>query len=161
MDTCVVQADAPSRPQVFPLVNSGICLIGPTVCPTYSEIQVVCGYSKAQQERRHLQEERNMTAAFQLPAELTIYSVGTTRDALLNWLTQQDPKQGDQVDIDAALVDDIDGAGIQLLGALTLSLTERGVLWQVKDASAPLLEICGVLGSQTWLDRTAAKEVGA
>lgn len=102
-----------------------------------------------------------MTAAFQLPAELTIYSVGATRDALLEWLTQQDPKPGDRVEIDAAHVDDIDGAGIQLLGALTKTLSERGVLWQVNDASTHLMEICGVMGSRHWLDRKVAMEVTA
>ena len=102
-----------------------------------------------------------MTSAFQLPAELTIYSVGATRDALMAWLTQQDAKPGDPVDIDAVHVEDIDGAGIQLLGALTSTLTQRGLHWQVKEPSAHLLEICSVMGSLSWLERTDAPGVSA
>lgn len=102
-----------------------------------------------------------MISAFQLPAELTIYSVGATRDALLVWLTQQDAKPGDPLDIDAAHVEDIDGAGIQMLGALTSALTQRGLHWQVKEPSAHLLEICNAMGSRNWLKRTDAAGVSA
>lgn len=102
-----------------------------------------------------------MTTAFQLPSELTIYSVGATRDALLAWLTQQDAQLGDPVDIDAAHVEDIDGAGIQMLGALTSTLTQRGLHWQLSAPSAHLLEICSSMGSLNWLERAGAPGVCA
>ena len=102
-----------------------------------------------------------MTSVFQLPSELTIYSVGATRDTLLAWLTEQDVKPGDVVDIDAAHVEDIDGAGVQLLGALTSTLTQRGLHWQVKEPSVHLLEICSAMGSRNWLERTDAPGVSA
>lgn len=100
-----------------------------------------------------------MNSVFQLPAELTIYSAGSTRDALLAWLTQQDTSPGDSVEIDAAQVDEIDGSGMQLLGALTATLTQRGLLWRVMTPSLQLLEACDVLGSRSWLK--CATEAGS
>lgn len=100
-----------------------------------------------------------MNPLFVLPAELTIYSVGSTREALLVWLTQQDVNSGDSVTIDAARVEEIDGAGIQLLGALTAALAQRGLLWHVKDPSLHMVEVCSVLGCTSWFERT--EESGA
>lgn len=102
-----------------------------------------------------------MTAAFQLPTELTIYSVGATRDALMAWLTQQDASPGDSVEIDAGHVEDIDGAGVQMLGALTAALTQRGLLWCVTAPSSHLLEVCKVMGSLGWLERRNAAGASA
>lgn len=95
-----------------------------------------------------------MNSTFQLPAELTIYSVGATRDALLAWLLQQDARPGDSVEIEAAQVEEVDGAGIQVLGALAAALSQRGLLWSVKEPSAHLLNVCGAMGSLGWLERT-------
>ncbi len=100
-----------------------------------------------------------MAFVFQLPTELNIYSVGATRDALLAWLAQ-DSSSREAVEIDASGVDEIDGAGIQLLGALIAALTDRGSAWSVKEPSVQVLEICRVLGSQSWLQRNDDAGVG-
>lgn len=92
-----------------------------------------------------------MRERFELPAELTIYSVTETRAALLAWLESQNLDAGMPVDIGGANIEDIDGAGLQLLGALTQTLSQRGVAWRVTDPSRTLLEACQVLGSSTWL----------
>ena len=97
-----------------------------------------------------------MTSAFPLPPELTIYSVGATRDALMVWLTQQDARPGDSVEIDARHVEEVDGAGVQMLGALTTALSQRGLRWCVKEPSSHLLEVCQAMGSLGWLARTDA-----
>ena len=102
-----------------------------------------------------------MNPLFQLPSEMTIYSVGLTRDALLAWLVEHDPRPGDAVDIDAAQVEEIDGAGMQLLGALTEALTQRGLAWRVREPSAHLQEVCSVLGSHSWLERQAERGASA
>ncbi len=102
-----------------------------------------------------------MRERFELPAELTIYSATETRAALLGWLERQKLDTGMPVDIGGANIEDIDGAGLQLLGALTQTLSQRGVAWRISDPSRTLLDACQVLGSSAWLSSDAATGASA
>lgn len=101
-----------------------------------------------------------MRERFELPGELTIYSAAETREALLGWLHRQDLGSTDLLEIGAAQVEEVDGAGLQLLGALAQTLAKQGVPWKVCDASAPMRDACQVLGASNWLDNSAAKVHG-
>ena len=92
-----------------------------------------------------------MQDTLELPAELTIYTASATRTAWLAWLSRPDFNPHGTVQIEGGQVEDIDGAGVQLLGALTQSLVERGLAGRVATPSVALLEACHVLGSQQWL----------
>jgi anti-anti-sigma regulatory factor len=86
-----------------------------------------------------------MSERFDLPAELTIYTVPATRDALLAWIrlvaTQDSP-----VDICGAGVEEVDGAGLQLLGALQRTLEGSGRRWTLSQPSAALQDVARTLG---------------
>jgi len=86
-----------------------------------------------------------------LPAELTIYTASATRADWLAWLNSPDLDRKSMIRIDAAPVEDVDGAGVQLLGALLRSLLEQALAWQVVAPSAALLEACRALGCPAWL----------
>jgi ABC-type transporter Mla MlaB component len=100
-----------------------------------------------------------MREFFELPVELTIYSATETRAALLAWLERQDLNAGAQVEISGAGIEDVDGAGLQLLGALAQTLSQRGMAWRVSNPSRALLEACEVLGSSHWLSSDTATGV--
>lgn len=89
-----------------------------------------------------------MEERFELPAELTIYAVAETRDALLAWMTKFGVKPGSHMRLCARAVESVDGAGLQMLAALT----NMGVTWHLVDASAPFLEACELMGLHTWVD---------
>jgi anti-anti-sigma regulatory factor len=89
-----------------------------------------------------------MDDSFELPSELTIYSVGETRDALLAWVGQQGEKSVSPLIISAKAVENVDGAGLQLLAALgSMSLT-----WRLAATSEVFTEGCTTLGFAHWLD---------
>lgn len=98
-----------------------------------------------------------MSERFELPAELTIYSAVQTRDALLAWATTQMAKAVAQPKVSAANVTMVDGAGIQLLAALS----NMGVSWQLVDASPVFIEACRTLGLRAWLDSPYLQNVTA
>ena len=90
-----------------------------------------------------------------LPAELTIFTASATRADWLAWLGSPDLDRKSTIRIDAAPVEDVDGAGVQLLGALLRSLLEQALAWQVVAPSAALLEACHTLGCPEWLTDSA------
>jgi anti-anti-sigma regulatory factor len=90
-----------------------------------------------------------------LPVELTIYTASATRADWLAWLGSPDLDRKSTIRIDAAPVEDVDGAGVQLFGALLRSLLEQAVAWQVVAPSAALLEACRALGCPEWLTDSA------
>jgi len=94
-----------------------------------------------------------MSEPFELPAELNIYSALETRDALLAWVTEQNTKGRDSLEISARHVAEIDGAGLQLLAAL--SNMEQS--WRLVDASDAFSEACQVMGISQWVDKRAQK----
>jgi ABC-type transporter Mla MlaB component len=88
-----------------------------------------------------------------LPSELTIYSVGEllpqflarlkdTHDAVT---TGSGP--GERLRVEAASVEDVDAAGVQLLLSVSNALALRGHALQLVNASGPLSRACAALGA--------------
>lgn len=94
-----------------------------------------------------------MSEPFELPAELNIYSALETRDALLAWATEQTTKGRDSLEISARHVAEIDGAGLQLLAALS----NMGPSWRLVEASDAFSEACQTMGISQWLDKRTLK----
>jgi len=89
-----------------------------------------------------------MIKPFELPVEMTIYSVAQTRDGLLAWLSEQALKPLEVPQISAAQVSEIDGAGLQLLVALSHTMQA----WRLVGASEIFVDACQTLGLSTWFD---------
>lgn len=86
-----------------------------------------------------------------LPQELTIYTASETRKKWLAWLAEEHPAATPEhlvatSTMDAAAVDQVDAAGVQLLLSLSHMLKNQGVQLRLSDASAPLREACAALG---------------
>lgn len=95
-----------------------------------------------------------------LPAELTIYTVGGLHPLWLAWLGQcAAVEAGDaasSAEVQAAAVDQVDGAGLQLLLALQRSLSAQGRRLAIAAPSDALSQGCDNLGLGDWLrERTA------
>jgi len=88
-----------------------------------------------------------MSAPFDLPAELNIYGALETRDALLAWLAGQDVAVDQPLTIHAAAVAEVDGAGLQLLTALTR--LDRP--WHLVNPGNALIQACTTFGLSDWL----------
>jgi anti-anti-sigma regulatory factor len=84
-----------------------------------------------------------------LPAELTIYSVGEwaprLRAALAATTSEADP---DPLRLDAAAVEEVDAAGVQLLLSLANALQRDARSLQLLQPSAPLARACSALGAE-------------
>ena len=85
-----------------------------------------------------------MTEAFPLPAELSIYTVLETRDALQTHGQACSVAGNSVVPLSGAGVESIDGAGLQLL----ISLSRSDPPWQLTASSAALDEALAGLGLQ-------------
>jgi anti-anti-sigma regulatory factor len=88
-----------------------------------------------------------MSEQYELPAELNIYSALETRDALLAWAAEHAPKAKEFLEISAAQVAEIDGAGLQLLA----SLSNMGQSWRLLEPSERFSEACRTMGFGDWL----------
>jgi anti-anti-sigma regulatory factor len=88
-----------------------------------------------------------MTEAFPLPAELSIYNVLETRDALQTHGQTCSVAGDSMVPLSGAGVESIDGAGLQLL----ISLSRSDPPWQLTARSAALNEALAGLGLQDLL----------
>lgn len=86
---------------------------------------------------------------FELPSELNIYSALETRDALLAWVTAQVAEGRDHLEISARNVAEVDGAGLQLLAALS----NMDHHWRLVETSTPFTEACQTLGFGSWVDK--------
>lgn len=95
---------------------------------------------------------------FSLPAELTIYTAEDTRLALLAWLQALPEGPLPQCALLGRQVDEIDSAGLQLLGALTNSLAERGAALALRQPSAALCSAIATLGCQDWFGPAPDRE---
>jgi len=96
-----------------------------------------------------------------LPAELTIYTVGELHPQWLAWLGQAAaavPNES-RAEIQAAAVEQVDAAGLQLLLSLQLALAERGRSLQIQAPSAVLRGGCEALGLSEWLQAQMAHAV--
>ena len=100
-----------------------------------------------------------MSEKFELPAEITIYNVSPTREALLAWLQKTRPKSRKTLEISAKAVTQVDAAGLQLLASFA-NMQRR---WKLVEASDAFTEACETMGLTRWLGRTTAplKEVSA
>ncbi len=88
-----------------------------------------------------------MSTPFELPVEMTIYSAVETRDALLSWVTEQSTKSTRVLEVSAARVEVIDGAGLQLIAALS----NADQPWQLVKPSAVFVDACNAMGLDAWL----------
>ncbi len=88
-----------------------------------------------------------MTTSFELPEEMTIYSALETRDKLLAWVTEQTAKSSKMLEVSAAKVEQIDGAGLQLLAALA----NMDQPWRICQPSEAFVQACSTLGLGQWL----------
>lgn len=88
-----------------------------------------------------------MSDRFELPSELNIYNALEARDALIAWASEQTDK--DYLEVSARDVAEVDGAGLQLLAAL--SNGEQS--WRLVDASPRFINACRTMGFSHWLDK--------
>lgn len=104
-----------------------------------------------------------LAAPLALPAELTIYTVGELHPQWLAWLGQCTAGAGDATRpaaVQGAAVDQVDGAGLQLLLALQRSLGEHGHRLAIEAPSDVLRQGCESLGLGDWLREHAAAAAG-
>lgn len=98
-----------------------------------------------------------MAKRFELTPEWNIYGALESRDALLAWASEQSAKGHDQLEISAGKVSEIDGAGLQLLAALS----HQEISWRLVDASEAFIEACKTLGFHAWLETLDIPSAGA
>lgn len=94
-----------------------------------------------------------MPAVFELPAELTIYSALETRDALLAWIAEQSAQSQSLLELSARQVVEIDGAGLQLLAALS----NMELSWHLVAYSDRFADTCRMMGLSAWLEHGLAQ----
>ncbi|MFG6489195.1 lipid asymmetry maintenance protein MlaB [Roseateles sp. BYS78W] len=88
--------------------------------------------------------------ALPLPSELSIYSAAELHPQWLAWAGDA-ASAGTEALADGQGVDQVDGAGVQLLLALQRCLAARGCTLRLRAPSLPLREACAALGLATWL----------
>jgi anti-anti-sigma regulatory factor len=93
-----------------------------------------------------------MSNLISLPAELTIYTVSELHPRWLARLGEADRNDAaqslcdDHCRVDAAAVEDVDAAGVQLLLSLSNALARRERALQLVNPSPPLTRACAALG---------------
>lgn len=87
------------------------------------------------------------TSTFDLPAELNIYNVLETRDALLAWVTTQNSSGSARLEISAQAVAEVDGSGLQLLASFSNTVQH----WKLVNSSGAFKAACETLGFTQWL----------
>jgi anti-anti-sigma regulatory factor len=100
-----------------------------------------------------------MDQTIKLPRELNIYRVAELREQWLKALNASTCALADESDetkvsafaVDAADVDETDGAGIQLLLSLARTLEQQRRQLQLVNASEPMRKACETLGVSTRL----------
>jgi ABC-type transporter Mla MlaB component len=88
-----------------------------------------------------------------LPAELTIYTVAELRPLWLTWLREL-PAAADAAsvaEVQAAAVDQVDAAGMQLLLSLERALAAVGRRCWLREPSSVLQAGCAALGLSAWM----------
>ncbi|MCK6426846.1 MAG: STAS domain-containing protein [Burkholderiaceae bacterium] len=95
-----------------------------------------------------------------LPEELTIYAVGDLASQCRAWLDQDDAAAAPPADLilQAGAVAQVDGAGVQLLIALSNSLAERGRRLDLQGPTPLLRQALARLGAQALLAPAAEGE---
>ena len=93
-----------------------------------------------------------MQEPLSLPSELTIYSVGEWAPRLRAHLAAStDEGSLDGLRLEAAAVEEVDAAGVQLLLALANSLAHEQRVLQLVAPSATLTRACAALGASALL----------
>lgn len=87
-----------------------------------------------------------------LPAELSIYTAAELHPQWLAWASRDGGARPDAL-VDATAVDQVDGAGVQLLVALQRCLAARGCTLRLLAPSRPLRDACDALGLSAWLQQ--------
>lgn len=102
-----------------------------------------------------------MAQVLQLPRELTIYTVGESRTAWLAWMGEAlaSPEAGPVLAADAAAVDQVDAAGVQLLLSLANALAAHGRSLRLTQPSEPVVQACRLLGTTALLEETMSEAV--
>ena len=100
-----------------------------------------------------------MTPGHCLPAELTIYTVGELHPLWLAWLQQG--AASTPAEVQAAAVEQVDGAGLQLLLSLSRAVAERERALRILAPSEVLRAGCAALGLNDWLQGHAAEGIAA
>jgi len=98
-----------------------------------------------------------MQSLISLPSELTIYSVGELfpqflaqlQDAQIGATTGSE--QDEILRVEAASVEEVDAAGVQLLLSVSNALALRGRTLQLVSASGPLSRACTAMGASALL----------
>lgn len=90
---------------------------------------------------------------FELPSELNIYSALESRDALLAWASEQVTQAKDYLEVSARDVVEVDGAGLQLLAALS----NMEQTWHLVETSPAFADACRTMGFGHWLDKRYLK----
>lgn len=96
-----------------------------------------------------------------LPSELTIYTVAETRSRCLQWLlaAREEAVSAERLDepfeIDAEAVAEVDGAGVQLLMALSRSLEQAHRPMRLRHPARQLVDACVALGVDNLLTGSA------
>lgn len=88
-----------------------------------------------------------MGKRFELTPDWNIYTALESRESLLTWASEENTKGHDYLEISAANVAEIDGAGLQLL----VALGNQGIEWRLTDASEAFKAACRTLGCTAWL----------
>jgi anti-anti-sigma regulatory factor len=108
-----------------------------------------------------------MSEGCKLPEELTIYTIGELFPQWLQWLEvlpmdliHDDPLASALV-VDAHDVAEVDGAGLQMLVALSHALKNRQRHLVLREPSDALLQACAALGLRDWLMAEPAMECAA
>jgi ABC-type transporter Mla MlaB component len=106
-----------------------------------------------------------------LPSEITIYTVADLRTQCLAWLAQGGAGSPDDATghgswrVDAAAVQEVDAAGLQLLQSLAHSVAlghpHRHLRLHVQNPSLALAGACTALGFTALLDEAPHTEVAA
>ncbi len=103
-----------------------------------------------------------MTDEHVLGADLTIYSVAHWAERCRLWVMDLDGAAGDlPLQVQADRVEEVDGAGVQLLLALSRSLEQRGRRLALLRPSPVLLKALQRLGAGDLVVQQLAQEVGA
>ena len=93
-----------------------------------------------------------MSLPLTLPEELTIYTVASLKTTWLNGLdaiaasTPSHPETPDRCCVEAAMVNEVDGAGVQLLVSLQRSAVARDLEWMLLNPSERLKSALLTLG---------------
>ena len=95
-----------------------------------------------------------MSDPFELPGELNVYTAMETREALLSWVQERVQGGSAHLELSASGVQEIDGAGLQLLA----SLSKLETPWRLVGSSEAFSAACALLGYGHWIDKRYLKQ---